>query len=441
MEVNRYESFLMGGRGEATEVDYHQIVGREDSEGFATRYSPEHTREQPKTVLEKGLHLSKFTIHIAALATTAGVVAVNFATVYGWDQGTLRISDNQVNNLLQFTAKLHELLIVGSLTSMVMHRIRKRLCSCRGLPLGLLSSGYQASSAEFLFSSSLRSAFSRDGWLVLNLAVTIIFANVVGPSSALAMIPRLDWWSVNAPFTISLQLYLDSSFDALYPTNLGPPNMTLYPGCDNTAYSSVCPGAAFQELKTWAASWYNNGVAPNISMTEVTANIQRAMLTETMQLAMDNPWGLTEPNRNQNISITTTLSQPILELTGLFWDYIQINPVGKINKIQKPMIVSTETAPVYAPVVQVQCAMFNYSDAIKSPGPDNTVVSFPLDVLDNYTGIWTAIPCVARRSIALEFHPANERDQFHLGRRVFVFQRDGTRGLSRCLDHPAHPRS
>ena len=126
-------------------------------------------------------------------------------------------------------------------------------------------------------------------------------------------------------------------------------------------------------------------------MTEVTTNAQRALLIETAQLAFDNPWNLTEPNRNPNISITTTLTQPILELTGLFWDYIQVNPVGKINKIKQPMIVSTESTPVYAPVVQVQCGTFNYSDAIKSPGPDNTVVSFPLDVLDNYTGISTSI--------------------------------------------------
>ena len=147
---------------------------------------------------------------------------------------------------------------------MVMHRIRKRLCSSKGLPFGLLSSGYQVSSAEFLFSSSLWSGFSKDVWLVLALAATVIFANVVGPSSAIAMIPRLDWWSVNAPFNVPLHLYLDGSLDQLYPTDLGPPNMTLYPGCDTAAYTNGCPGAAFDDLKNWAASWYNNGVAPNI---------------------------------------------------------------------------------------------------------------------------------------------------------------------------------
>ena len=251
---DRYESFSMAGKGEAAMVNYHQIDGREDDEGPPTRYNPRHTLEEPKSVLKKGLHVSKLTIHIIALVATAAVVVVNFVTVYGWDQGTLRISDSQVNNLLQFAAKLHELLIVGSLTSMVMHRIRKRLCSSKGLPFGLLSSGYQASSAEFLFSSSLWSAFSKDVWLVLTLAATIIFANVVGPSSAIVMIPRLDWWDVNAPFNVPLHLYLDGSLEQLYPTNLGPPNMTLYPGCDTAAYTSRCPGAAFDDLKNWAAS-------------------------------------------------------------------------------------------------------------------------------------------------------------------------------------------
>ncbi|KAI4149591.1 MAG: hypothetical protein L6R39_002462 [Caloplaca ligustica] len=53
------------------------------------------------------------------------------------------------------------------------------------------------------------------------------------------------------------------------------------------------------------------------------------------------------------------------------------------------MLVSNDTAPVYAPLVKVECARFNYSKAIKGPGPDNPVVSFPLAALDNYTGIST----------------------------------------------------
>ena len=381
----------MIGKAEAAVVDYHQIASRDDEHGLITPYSSVHTSERPKTVLEKGLRISKFLIHIIALVATAAVVGVNFATVYGWDQGSLHISDNQANNFLQFAAKLHEIVIVGSLTAIVMHHIRKRLVSSKGLPFGLLSSGYQVSSAEFLFSRGFRSAFSTDGTLILTLAATIIFVKVVGPSSAIVVIPRLDWWNVRTPFNSTLQLYLDSSSDQLYPTNLGPPNMTLYQGCDTVEYSSCCPGAAFDDLKNWAASWYNSGVAPNISMTEATTDVQRGLLIETNQMLFTNEWKLTEPNTNPDISVTTTLTQPILELAGLFWDYIQENSSREINKIRKPMLVSTDTAPIYAPVVQVKCATFNYSEAIEGPGPDNPVVSFPLDVLDNYMGIWTSI--------------------------------------------------
>lgn len=138
-------------------------------------------------------------------------------------------------------------------------------------------------------------------------------------------------------------------------------------------------------------------MAPNISMTEASTNVQRGLLTETAQMVFTNVWNLTEPNTNPNISMTTTVTQPMLELIGLLWDYIQENPMGLIKKIKKPMLVSADKAPVYAPVVQVQCAWFNYSEAIKSPGPDNPVVSFPLDVLENYTGI--------RTSIAWPVHP------------------------------------
>lgn len=65
--------------------------------------------------------------------------------------------------------------------------------------------------------------------------------------------------------------------------------------------------------------------------------------------------------------------------------------MGKIKKNKKPWLVSTETGPVYAPRVRVEGAYFNYSGAIKSPGPDSLIVNFLLDVLDNYTGISTSI--------------------------------------------------
>lgn len=392
----------MTGKGEAAVVSYYQIAGREDEN--VPQYSREYyASEKPKAVLESprvskffSKFFSKFLVHFTAFATSVAVVGVNFGTVYGWDQETRFLPDSQVVNLLQFAAKLHEILIVVSLTAIVMHHIRKRLVSSKGISFGLLSGGYQVSSLEFLVSRGFRGAFFKDGALILTLAAAILLGNVVGPSSAIVLIPRLNWWYVRAPLTHALQLYLDSPLDQLYPTRLGPPNMTLYHGCDTVEYTSDCPGAAFADLKNWAVSWYNNGMAPNISMSEATTNAQRALWTGTTQ-NLGNRWNLTEPNMNPNISITTTLTQPILELTGLFWDFIQVNSMENIT-YKRPKLVSADTTPIYSPVVQVQCAWFNYSEAIKSPGPDDPVVSLPLDVLDNSTGL--------RTSIAWPVHPS-----------------------------------
>lgn len=93
-----------------------------------------------------------------------------------------------------------------------------------------------------------------DGRLFLALAATIIYVAMVGPSSAIVMIPRLDWWDIRALFKDPPHLYLDSSLDQLYPTKMGPPNMTLYEGCDTIEYTSTCPGAGFRALKDWARS-------------------------------------------------------------------------------------------------------------------------------------------------------------------------------------------
>lgn len=125
-------------------------------------------------------------------------------------------------------------------------------------------------------------------------------------------------------------------------------------------------------------------------MVEVTTGAQRSLILEQMAFAFG--WDLPEPNSNPNISITTTLTQPVLQLAGLFWDYIQGNQMGTIDSVKRAMFTSTDRTPVYSPVVQVQCSWFNYSQVISTPSLDNPVVSFPLDVVDNATGITGSKP-------------------------------------------------
>ncbi|RKK60878.1 hypothetical protein BFJ69_g17193 [Fusarium oxysporum] len=106
---------------------------------------------------------------------------------------------------LQFAAKVQESLILISLTDILLHRIRYGLLGNNGAPLGFLSS-------PFNLGFSLRYLVSQEFWSAMlnpasnryfhgaTAAMIFVFALLglaAGPSSAIAMIPRYDWWQLS----------------------------------------------------------------------------------------------------------------------------------------------------------------------------------------------------------------------------------------------------
>ncbi|KAH7129155.1 hypothetical protein EDB81DRAFT_764304 [Dactylonectria macrodidyma] len=114
---------------------------------------------------------------------------------------------------LQFTAKAHKSLIVISLTDILLRQIRYGLLNQISIPLNFISS-------PFNIGFSLRYLVSQIFWCAtlnptsnrlfygVTAAVVLIFALMgltEGPSSAIAMIPRYDWWQLSVtPYYRSL---------------------------------------------------------------------------------------------------------------------------------------------------------------------------------------------------------------------------------------------
>ncbi|KAK0710846.1 hypothetical protein B0H67DRAFT_583541 [Lasiosphaeris hirsuta] len=103
---------------------------------------------------------------------------------------------------LQFAAKVHEGLMILSLSNMLLHRIRYLLMSRDGVPLGLITSPWQLSSPLYFVSSefwgsALRSvrAMTHSGTLLL-LLLCCLLAVAIGPFSAIVIIPRVEYWRV-----------------------------------------------------------------------------------------------------------------------------------------------------------------------------------------------------------------------------------------------------
>lgn len=168
-----------------------------------------------------------------------------------------------VLNALQFAAKIHETLMVASLVTILLHHIRHRLLSPdnRGLPLGLITSPFRLLDIIYLCSREFWATLRNLGSLHTSEIITIvlhlflfILAAVLGPASAISMLPRLGEWELaksitGAPFysihdrKIVYQVYFCAELSDIFPKTI---TASFNPeACDHRNFSlpqtSNCP--------------------------------------------------------------------------------------------------------------------------------------------------------------------------------------------------------
>jgi hypothetical protein len=128
---------------------------------------------------------------------------------------------------LQFVAKFHELLMQVSVVEILVFIIRSH--AIRGfVPLGALSVTVQATQLSYLWSLDFLSIFTSDTfqgskWHKIGMVVTIptllISTALVGPSSAVLMIP-----GTGCPKYIQQSSLHTDPIEAVFPTQLGLTN-------------------------------------------------------------------------------------------------------------------------------------------------------------------------------------------------------------------------
>ena len=142
--------------------------------------------------------LMRALIHIIPVGVAMWEIIINWNTYYLGV--TIR---NQA--YYQFGAKVHEMIAQASLAAIVFSYIRYETSLGQGLPFGALFSGLQISQASYLWSMefwgsicSCHLSIWRKVAMVLVITVAIVLAATVGPSSAILLIPRLDYWPAGA---------------------------------------------------------------------------------------------------------------------------------------------------------------------------------------------------------------------------------------------------
>ena len=178
------------------------------------KFKRESRSELPKVALHKDRSsaLLRGLIHAIPVAGALPLVSIN---IYEYYVGT----SIKPLALYQFIAKVHEITIQASLAAIVFSYIRHEMVLGQGVPLGALFSGLQLSQASYLWSSefwgSLRSkslSLGRRCSLIAVIVGAIALAAVVGPSSAILLVPRLAYWPAG-----STDIWINVTADDLWP--------------------------------------------------------------------------------------------------------------------------------------------------------------------------------------------------------------------------------
>ncbi|KAF1849640.1 uncharacterized protein K460DRAFT_298249 [Cucurbitaria berberidis CBS 394.84] len=150
-------------------------------------------KEHPKVAAYKSRRIAALNSLLHFIPVSGALVLLVLFWTQCWVGGN---SDNGTS--LQFAAKLHELLMQASLVDILLHVIRFQAISGY-IPLGALSGAAKAPQLSYLwsldfFSAILSPAFSARRKVAFTLSTLglLLMTAVVGPSSAVLMIPRPD---------------------------------------------------------------------------------------------------------------------------------------------------------------------------------------------------------------------------------------------------------
>jgi hypothetical protein len=128
-------------------------------------------------------------LHLIPLSSAVAVLLLNWSQYFVGPSFTL-------STTLQFVAKLQELLMQASLAEIVLSIVRSQIMEGY-LPLGALSTSTQAMQISYLWSLDLLAVVTspsfygrRKALFVSLVPLLILLTALVGPSSAVLMIPR-----------------------------------------------------------------------------------------------------------------------------------------------------------------------------------------------------------------------------------------------------------
>lgn len=209
--------------------------------------------EPEKRISKKSFYvaLQRCGMHIIPSAVSLVCVTINFRGYFiGSELAGLSGRTSQYMAALQIAAKAQELLIVASLATVLLHRLRHDLVNGCGVPFGLVGAASSFTQMSFFWSSSFLGSISRttspSKTLLALVLVSGFIASTAGPAVAVLIIPREHTWAAGGT-----SYWVNGTFDDLWP---GEVKLDHYmPERDSKAFKAKCT----------AQNAYTNSLCPS----------------------------------------------------------------------------------------------------------------------------------------------------------------------------------
>ncbi|USP81540.1 hypothetical protein yc1106_08814 [Curvularia clavata] len=237
-----------------------------------TRFSHRHSqgeRKKPIRTVSLYLAIQRCAVHILPCAFSIFLITINILGYFiGFELAGEPGKTSQYTALLQIAAKIQELLIIASLTTIVVHKVRNDLIDGDGIPFGLVGVGALFTQLSFFWSTAFIGSVSNTRTVRRNAATLclVILAGFIavtaGPAVAVLLIPREQTWPAGGT-----KYWINGSSEDLWPSTVDIRHYmpdrgvgVFGPGCSSSdAYkNALCPAGGYEAL----ASRYSSSDNP-----------------------------------------------------------------------------------------------------------------------------------------------------------------------------------
>lgn len=220
--------------------------------------------EYPKVAIWKSrsVALSKLLIHLIPFSAVVFLVGIN---IYGYWLGTevpgIQGYNSAKLGALQFAAKLHEITILASLSVIIFTFVQRRIVA-EQIAFGAVFAGLQYRDVSYLWSKELWGMISSE-WkrphgklFILVLMLATWLAPIVGPSSGVLMVPKIDDWPAGGT-----DFWLNTTRDKLWPSEVT--HYGIDPGCLLDKGQFDCPFSGWKAFQAGVFPMFHHLTLPD----------------------------------------------------------------------------------------------------------------------------------------------------------------------------------